>query len=138
LSATYDRAAELLSRSGNPEHKDRLLAVSRRVLFHVGSLPAPPTWKGFNLYKAVRRYEARIVERALKDAGGIVVRAAELLGIGRQSLNSMLKGKGRHAALARLSLECSQKSAGARYTGRFFDLRTDEMAYSPVNRCRLP
>jgi DNA-binding NtrC family response regulator len=65
-------------------------------------LPTPPTWKGFNLYAAVLRYEARIIERALREAGGIVSRAAELLGIGRQSLNSMLKGKGRHTALARL------------------------------------
>jgi CheY-like chemotaxis protein/tetratricopeptide (TPR) repeat protein len=102
LIATYDRAAELLSRSGNQESKDRLLEASRRALFLIGSLPAPPTWKGFNLVNAVRRYEARIVERALKEAGGVVVRAAELLGIHRQTLHSMLKEKGRHAALARL------------------------------------
>src|SRR5205823_10623930 len=86
LSATYDRAAELLSRSGNQEHKDRLLEASRRVLFLVGSLPSPPTWKGFNFYDAVMRFEARIIERALREAGGIVSRAAELLGISRESL----------------------------------------------------
>lgn len=102
LSATYDRAADLLSSSGNQEHKDRLLVASRRVLFLVGQLPTPPTWKGFNLYEAVVRYEARIIERALQEAGGIVSRAAELLGIGRQSLDSMLKGRGRHVALAQL------------------------------------
>lgn len=96
LSATYARAAELLSRSGNQENKDRLLEASRRVLFLAGSLPTPPTWTGFNLFDAVRRYEARIVERALKEAGGVAARAAELLGIRRQSLNSMLKEKGRH------------------------------------------
>jgi tetratricopeptide (TPR) repeat protein len=39
LSATYDRAAELLSRSGNQEHKDRLLDASRRVLFLMSCLP---------------------------------------------------------------------------------------------------
>jgi CheY-like chemotaxis protein/Tfp pilus assembly protein PilF len=102
LSATYDRAAELLSRSGNQEHKDRLLDASRRVLFLMGCLPTPPTWKGFNFYDAVRRYEARILERALSEAGGIVSRAAELLGIGRRSLDSMLRGKGRHTALVQL------------------------------------
>ena len=102
LSATYDRAGELLARSGNQEHKDRLLAASRRVLFLAGLLPTPPTWKGFNFYDAVRRYEARIIERALREAGGVASRAAELLGIGRQSLDSMLKGRGRHRALARL------------------------------------
>jgi CheY-like chemotaxis protein/tetratricopeptide (TPR) repeat protein len=102
LSATYDRAADFLSRSGNQEHKDRLLDSSRRVLFLVAILPTPPTWKGFNFYDAVRRYEARIIERALREAGGVVSRAAALLGIGRQSLESMLKGKGRHKALAQM------------------------------------
>lgn len=99
LSATYDRAAELLSNSENRESKDRLLACSRRVLFLVSSLPSPPTWKGFNFIEAVRRYEARIIERALRDAGGVVTRAAQLLGIERRSLDAMLR-KGRHRALA--------------------------------------
>jgi two-component system chemotaxis response regulator CheY len=101
LSATYDRAAELLSKSDTRESKDRLLASSRRVLFLVGSLPSPPTWRGFNFFEAVRRYEARLIERALSDASGIVSRAAELLGIRRQSLDSMLHS-GRHKELARL------------------------------------
>jgi DNA-binding NtrC family response regulator len=83
LVPTYDRAFELLSRSGNQEYKDRLLEASRRVLFLIGQLPTPPKWEGFNLYKAVLRYEARIIERALKEARGVVSRAAELLGIRR-------------------------------------------------------
>lgn len=98
LSATYDRAAELLSKSENRETKDRLLAVSRRVLFLISSLPSPPTWKGFNFYDAVLRFEARLIERALRDAGGIVSRAAQLLGIDRSSLDAMLH-RGRHKAL---------------------------------------
>lgn len=101
LSATYDRAADLLSKSNNREMKDQLLMSSRRVLFLVGSLPSPPTWRGFNLYDAVIRFEARLIERALRDAAGVVSRAAELLGISRQSLDSMLH-KGRHVALAHL------------------------------------
>jgi CheY-like chemotaxis protein len=101
LSATYDCGAELLSNSDNRESKDRLLAASRRVLFLVGSLPSPPTWKGFNFFEAVRRYEARLIERALKDANGIVSRAAQLLGIRRQRLDSMLH-EGRHKELTHL------------------------------------
>jgi CheY-like chemotaxis protein len=101
LSATYDRAADLLSRSGNRELKDRLLTASRRVLFLICSLPTPPTWKGFSFYDAVMRFEARLIERALRDAAGVVSRAAELLGVSRQSLDSMLH-KGRHVALAQL------------------------------------
>jgi CheY-like chemotaxis protein/tetratricopeptide (TPR) repeat protein len=101
LSATYDRAAALLFDSGNLESKDRLLACSRRVLFLVGSLPSPPTWKGFNFSEAVRRFEAGLIERALRDAGGIVARAAQLLGVGRGRLNEMLRS-GRHKALKHL------------------------------------
>lgn len=48
------------------------------------------------------RYEAPIIERALKETGGVISRAAELLGISRQSLDSMLKGAGRHTALAQM------------------------------------
>jgi CheY-like chemotaxis protein/tetratricopeptide (TPR) repeat protein len=102
LTPTYDRAADLLSRSGNQELKDRLLAASRNVLFLIGENPTPPTWKGFNFNDAVLRYEARIILRALKEAGGVVARAATLLGLKRQALDSMLKGRGRHTALARL------------------------------------
>jgi CheY-like chemotaxis protein len=101
LSATYDRAVEFLSNSENRESRDRLLACSRRVLFLVSSLPSPPTWKGFNFIEAVRRYEARIIERALRDAGGVVTRAAQLLGVERRSLDAMLC-RGRHRALASL------------------------------------
>jgi CheY-like chemotaxis protein/tetratricopeptide (TPR) repeat protein len=101
LSITYDRAAELLSKSENRENKDRLLATSRRVLFLVGSLPSPPTWKGFNFYDAALRFEARLIERALRDAGGIVSQAAQLLGIERSSLDAMLH-RGRHKALKHL------------------------------------
>jgi CheY-like chemotaxis protein/tetratricopeptide (TPR) repeat protein len=117
LSATYDRAADLLSRSGNQEHKERLLAASRRALFVIGSLPAPPTWKGFNFFDAVVRYEARIIERALREAGGVVSRAAELLGISRQSLESMLKGKGRHRALAHLRVPTERQPRSLMFRG---------------------
>jgi CheY-like chemotaxis protein len=101
LCATYDRAVELLASSENRDAKDRLLVASRRVLFLSGSLPTPPTWKGFNFFEAVRRYEARLIERALRETGGVVARAAQLLGIGRQSLDTMLH-RGRHKALAHL------------------------------------
>jgi two-component system chemotaxis response regulator CheY len=85
----------------NRDTKDRLLVASRRVLFLAGSSPTPPTWKGFNFFDAVRRYEAQLIERALREAGGVVTRAAQLLGIGRQSLDTMLR-RGRHKALEHL------------------------------------
>jgi CheY-like chemotaxis protein/predicted negative regulator of RcsB-dependent stress response len=117
LTQTYDRAFELLSRSGNQEYKDRLLEASRRVLFLIGQLPMPPTWEGFNLYKAVLRYEARIIERALREARGVVSRAAELLGIRRQRLDAMLKGRGRHTALARLRTPVERQPRSLMFRG---------------------
>jgi CheY-like chemotaxis protein len=90
LEATYERAAELLAASRHPNNHDRLLACARRVLGLVGALPVPATWEGFSFKRAVRRYESRLVEGALRDAGGVVSRAAQLLGLTRQSLDSML------------------------------------------------
>lgn len=117
LTATYDRAAELLSRSGNQEYKDRLLEASRRVLFLIGHLPTPPTWEGFNLYKTVLRYEARIIERALKETRGVVSRAAKLLGLRRQRLDAMLKGRGRHTALAHLRTPIERRVRSLMFRG---------------------
>lgn len=44
------------------------------------SFTPPRDWKGFSLPRELRRYERLIIERALKDAGGVVTRAAQLLG----------------------------------------------------------
>jgi CheY-like chemotaxis protein len=80
LTVTYEHALDLLSSSKHPTNKDRLLSCARRVLSLAGVLPLFPTWENFSLNEALRRYEARIIERALKDAGGIVTQAARLLG----------------------------------------------------------
>ena len=80
LSITYERAADLLITSRNLDNKDRLLSCAHRLLFLVGAFSGPRTWKNFSLKDALRRYEARIIERALKDAGKSVSRAAHMLG----------------------------------------------------------
>ncbi len=80
LSVTYERALELLSGSRNPATKERLLNCAHRVLYLAGIIPTPPSWENFRLKDALRRYEARIIERALKDAGRSVTRAARMLG----------------------------------------------------------
>jgi CheY-like chemotaxis protein len=58
-------------------------------------LPEPSTWERFSFREAVRRYERRLIEGALRDSGGVVSRAAPLLGLTRQSLDSMLKSRHR-------------------------------------------
>ena len=87
LSAAYERAAELLAGSQQPGVRERLLSCSLFVLQRrVPEAPGPTEfvppreWKGFSLPREVRRYERLIIERALKDAGGVVTRAAQLLG----------------------------------------------------------
>ncbi|HEX8285534.1 MAG TPA: response regulator [Pyrinomonadaceae bacterium] len=90
LEAAFKRADDLLARSRHPGNRDRLLGCARRVLARVGVLPEPDTWEGFSFREAVRRYEGRLIEGALRDAGGVVSRAAQMLGLTRQSLDSML------------------------------------------------
>src|SRR2546423_3116301 len=87
LSAAYKRAAELLAGSQQPGVKERLLSCSLSLLRRrapetpgPAAFVPPRDWKGFSLAREVLRYERLIIERALKDAGGVVTRAAQLLG----------------------------------------------------------
>lgn len=96
LVTIYDRAADLLSTSRQQASRDRLLMCAHRVMHLVGASTAPRTWTNFSLKEALRRYEARLIERALKDAGGVVARAARLLGLKRQSLDVKLHQHYRH------------------------------------------
>src|ERR1043165_4636034 len=86
LRAASQRAAELLAGSQQPGVKERLLSCSLKVLRRRAPETPGPTrfvpprdWKGFSLAREVIRYERLIIERALKDAGGVVTRAAQLL-----------------------------------------------------------
>lgn len=96
LIATYDRAADLLSSSRHQASGDRLLACAHHVMHLVGASTAPRTWTNFSLKEALHRYEARLIERALKDAAGVVARASRLLGIKRQNLDAKLHQHYRH------------------------------------------
>jgi len=91
LSDTFECAAALLSKSQNIATLARLNACARRVVAALSPLPtariggdasATPEerWKGFSLKREVSRYEAEVIECALRDAGGIVSRASKLLG----------------------------------------------------------
>lgn len=96
LIAVYDRAADLLSSSRHQVSRDRLLACAHRVMHLVGTSTSPRTWTNFSLKEALRRHEARLIERALRDAGGVVARASRLLGIKRQNLDAKLHQHYRH------------------------------------------
>jgi tetratricopeptide (TPR) repeat protein len=77
----YERAAALLSASQDLGTLRRLSACARRVLDRLGERQMPGDWDDFSFRDAVLRYESGIIERALRDAGGAVSRAAQLLGM---------------------------------------------------------
>lgn len=80
LSMSYRRATNLLADSRDQATLLRLCTAASRVLFLTGVSPVPPDWKEVSLTKAVSRYERSLIERALKEADGIVTQAARLLG----------------------------------------------------------
>lgn len=110
LAALYECAAELLEKSQHPGILQRLSACARLV---VGTLSArsvaatggadcveafdsPRSWEGLCFWKEVRRYEKHLIARALQDAGGVVSRAAKMLGFRHyQSLVALLNGRHR-------------------------------------------
>ncbi|MDT5295649.1 MAG: hypothetical protein QOJ76_2529 [Acidobacteriota bacterium] len=92
LCEVFERAAELLSNSHNPVTLARLSACARRVVAALSDARASSAeaeepdgspeekWAGFSLKGEVLRYESELISRALKDADGVVSRAAKLLG----------------------------------------------------------
>ena len=60
-------------------------------------------WTNYSFDRSVLRYEARQIRRALKDAGGIISKAARLLGLTHQRLHKILKN--RHKNLRELLAE---------------------------------
>ncbi|HEX8139260.1 MAG TPA: helix-turn-helix domain-containing protein [Pyrinomonadaceae bacterium] len=114
----YERADDLLSGVQQPAILLRLRECARKVLAERmnelahdravtgeeeeadasareaadASLAAP--WESFSLDEEVRRIEHRLIEQALKEAGGSVSLAARLLGFKHhQSLNSLIESK---------------------------------------------
>jgi CheY-like chemotaxis protein len=97
LSEIYVRADELLGKSQNMATLKRLGACARRVLFLTHASASPHDWTGFSFRDAVRSYESHLIERALRDAEGMVSRAAQLLGLKHhQSLVSLIKNRHQH------------------------------------------
>ncbi len=101
LCALYEDAADHLAKSQHPNITARLIEGARlvlRLLKPQAPMPedVPVQWQGFSFRKAIHRYERMLLERALKDAGGVVSRASELLGFKHyQSLISLLNNRHR-------------------------------------------
>jgi tetratricopeptide (TPR) repeat protein len=90
LREAFERAHESLSGTRNPDTLSRLTACARRALESFMTSQAEggdaeagtpeERWEGFSLKSEVLRYEAELISRALRDAEGVVSRAAKLLG----------------------------------------------------------
>lgn len=122
LSDMYQRAAELLSSAQYPTIRDRLNECALIVVRILNAQLAPSTggerptefrprvtWRNFNFWNEVRRYEAYLIERALKDSNGVMTRAARLLGFAHHNSLASLLNK-RHKDLQPLRNEPRKRS----------------------------
>ena len=115
LCATYERAARLLSSSSDVDTLRRLSQCARRVLLLLDGRATPPDWDKFSFREAVLRYESDIIERALRDAGGVVSRAAKLLGMKHHNnLVSILNTRHRELLGERKPIVARRRSFTAR------------------------
>lgn len=116
LFMLYEQAANCLVNSQQPNIAARLIAGARLVLNLLKPQmltpeDVPADWQGFSFRKAIHRYERMLIERALKDAGGIVTRAAELLGFRHhQSLISLLNHRHKDLLPARSAVVPRKRS----------------------------
>jgi tetratricopeptide (TPR) repeat protein len=117
LREVFEHASELLSNSQNPATLARLNACARRTVAALAlspaavvaparegedDAPAEERWSGFSLKREVLRYEAELIERALRDAGGVVSRASKLLGFNHhQTFVALLNNRHKNLLHAR-------------------------------------
>jgi tetratricopeptide (TPR) repeat protein len=85
----YQRADRLLEGTQDAEDVGRLHACSHTVMHRLAGVQIHD--KNFSFYTAVHELEAKLIEQALEEAGGSVVRAARLLGLKHQTFTSMLQ-----------------------------------------------
>jgi tetratricopeptide (TPR) repeat protein len=92
----YLSADRLLKDTQDAEDIARLRACARIAMRRLTTVQFGD--KNFTLPGAVHEFEAKLIERALEETGGSVTRAARLLGLTHQTLNSILKK--RHGQLS--------------------------------------
>lgn len=85
----YLRADRLLKETQDSEDIARLRVCARVVMRRLAGVQLHD--KNFSFYSAVHELEAKLIEQALEEAGGSVVRAARLLGLKHQTFTSMLQ-----------------------------------------------
>jgi len=91
VSKLYMRADRLLKGTQDAEDVARLRGCARVALRRLSGMQLHE--KNFSFYGAVHELEAKLIEQALEEAGGSVVRAARLLGLKHQTFTSMLQSR---------------------------------------------
>ncbi len=101
LASIYESAADLLERSQDPSASKRLISCARRVIDALAAAEHEQktdaqkhSWEGFSFKQEIVKIEKTLIERALRDSGGSVSKAARLLGFKHhQSLISLIQGR---------------------------------------------
>ena len=108
LVSIYRSAIELLKGSQDPSTGKRLITCADNLLDTLGRLDGEDqesreqTWEGFSFKQHVHNGERAVIERALRDAGGSVTKAARLLGFNHhQSLVSLINSRHKELLKAR-------------------------------------
>jgi tetratricopeptide (TPR) repeat protein len=102
LARDYEMAVALLKDSQDPNTTKRLIRCALKLL-EILVVPEPiepqmdeVSWQGFSFKKEVLKIEKTFIERALRDAGGSVTKAARLLGFRHhQSLIALINSRHR-------------------------------------------
>jgi CheY-like chemotaxis protein len=108
LAATYEAAVDLLKNSQEPTTTSRLVSAARIVINALRESDEDPqpaiaeSWDNFSIKREVRAFEKSLIERALRDSGGAVTKAAHLLGFKHhQSLISLINSRHRDLLVQR-------------------------------------
>jgi tetratricopeptide (TPR) repeat protein len=89
LTTIFRRAVNFLKGTQDAEDKERLLACAQAVIKRLSGMQIHD--RNFSFYGAVHELEAKLIEQALELEGGSITRAAERLGLKRQTLSTMLQ-----------------------------------------------
>jgi tetratricopeptide (TPR) repeat protein len=104
----YLRTDRLLKGTQDAEDVARLRACARVIMRRLSDTPFHE--KNFSLYGVLHEFEARLIGQALDEAGGSITKAARLLGLTHQTLNSILHTRHKQLSAKRRPVQKRLKS----------------------------
>ncbi len=116
LVSVYESAAQLLEKSQDPSTGKRLISCANTIIGALGKSRNDEqlkdhSWDGFSLKKQMLQSEKILIQRALNDSGGVVSRAARLLGFRHhQSLIALINSRHRDLLPARSPVRIRRRS----------------------------